>query len=179
MEKFSDYCTFYIAHNSCPELIVDYDPSTIQYHSTSNFLDQFNILPTLRLLRDSDLKPVNWLGGFRYVSLVDSTNARYVRKSIDPDRPETLKDWENEFLKLTCRQESPYIVDLVGITTGRNPYSREGEDVVTAFLLEYGRGGTLKDFIRKLDDVSLSRWIASSCERPTRHASTRHYSRRS
>jgi serine/threonine-protein kinase len=70
-----------------------------------------------------------------------------------------LEHWENEFTLLARLQECPYIVNLAGLTTSRNPYSPTGEDVVTAFLLEYGKGGTLKDVIGNVDEVRLLRWM--------------------
>jgi len=139
-----------------PKLIVDDDPSTIQYHTVTSFRHRFNGIHTLPSIDDSNIQHVQWLGSFRYVSLVDLESGRYVRKSIDPERPETLKGWENEYLNLTHLQASPYIVDLVGT---RNPYSPAGEDVVTAFLIEYGQRGTLKQLTTNVGTSSLSRWM--------------------
>jgi hypothetical protein len=129
------------AENTHPTFIIDEDPNTIHYyHSVSKFQRQFN----LPLFKDLDTEHVSSLGRYRHVSLVDIT---HVRKTIDEERPETLKDWENEFTLLARLQECPYTVNLASVTTSRNPYSPTGEDVVTAFLLEYGKGGTLKDVI--------------------------------
>jgi serine/threonine protein kinase len=113
-------------------------------------------IPTLPVVDDSDLTHIKKLGEFKHVSLVDSKSARlYVRKSIDPDQAEGLKVWENEFVNLSRLQKSLYIVDLVGMVTSRNPYSPHREDVVTAFLLEYGHRGTLKQFVvAKRDQVT-------------------------
>ena len=146
------------AENTHPTLIIDEDPSTIHYHTVSEFQRQFNLL-TLPLFKDSDTEHVSWLGSYRYVSLVDITQSRYVRKTINEERPETLKDWENEFTLLARLQEFPHIVNLAGVTTSRNPYSPTGEDVVTAFLLEYGKGGTLRDVIGKVNKVRLRGWM--------------------
>ena len=141
----------------CPELIVDDDPSTIQYHSITSFRQRFNSPPTLAFINESDLRHVQWLGHFRYVALVDSSYGRCVCKSIQST--ETMNHWENEFINLIRLHESPYIVNLVGVVTARHPYSPDGEAVVTAFLLEYGPCGTLKDFITKVDHVRLSKWM--------------------
>ena len=145
-----------IAHNADPDLVVKGDPSTIPYHFVSDFQHRFNNVPALRLIDDSDVRHVKWLGSYRDVSLVEITNARYVRKTIDEERTGTLKDWVNEFALLNQLQGCPYTVDL---TISRNPYSPSGEDVVTAFLLEYGKRGTLKDFIDNVDEIALLGWM--------------------
>jgi serine/threonine protein kinase len=144
------------AANNAPDLIIDDDPSTIQYYSVSDFQRQFGMLP---LINDLDTKHIGRLGDYRHVSLVETPKGKYVRKTIEDDRAESLKDWRNEFVLLTGLQDCPYTVDVRGLTTARNPYNPQGEDVVTAFLLEYGEKGTLKDFIGDIDEVYLQRWM--------------------
>src|SRR5205814_5064692 len=72
---------------------------------------------------DSDIKNVQWIEGFRYISLVYSISSRCFGKTIDTHRPETLKVWKNEFINLGCLPESPYIIDVVSTTIAHNPYS--------------------------------------------------------
>jgi hypothetical protein len=104
-----------IAPKTCPELIVDDDPSTIRYHSVSEFQRQFNNLHTFPLIKDSDTIHVCYLGSYRHVSLDNIREGSYVRKTIDDGRPETLTDWRNEFVLLNRLQECPYTIDLMGL----------------------------------------------------------------
>ena len=147
-----------IDNNDGPVFDIGDDPSTIHYDSVSDFHGLLNKPRALPLIDDSYTKHVCWFGAFRYVSLVQIANAQYVRKTIDPERPESLKDWRREFLLLNGLQECPYTVNLAGLTKSRNPYSPSGEEVITAFLLEYGTGGTLKDFIGNVGEIP-SLWM--------------------
>ena len=112
--------------------VVDDDPDSIQWPTVRTFRQQRSYTCTLPFVPQSELKHIRWLGTFRYVSLVRVGEQLFVYKSIEG--PETVKDWEKEFMKLTKFLSSPFIVDIVGSITAWYPYPPDGEDVVQVFF---------------------------------------------
>jgi len=139
-----------------PSLIVDSDPSTIHLPLVSTIILCHS---SIDVVDGSDLKHLQWLGNFRYVSLVDSKSGRFVRKGVDRDHPEAIKSWTTELVNLRRLQASPFIVRLVAVVKIRNPFDPEGEDVIDSFLLEYGSCGSLNDYIGNCPNSDWTKWM--------------------
>jgi serine/threonine protein kinase len=126
--------------DSYPRLLIDADPLSIQYPTSSSILPTPSIptLPTESLVKIGRLS-------HRNVKLVSHDASSYVLKTIE--RQDELDQWRNELKTLLLLRDSPHVIDLVALVDIPNPYSPNGSRVVSGFLLEYGSKGSLHDIL--------------------------------
>ena len=130
--------------NSSPLLRVDADPSSIQYPTSSSILPT----PSIPTVSAQSLVTMRRLS-HRNVMLVSHDGSPYVFKTIE--RQEELDQWEIELKTLLVLRNSPHIINIVALVDIHNPYSPNASRVVSEFLLEYGKKGSLHDILKNTE----------------------------
>jgi len=128
------------AGRSDPVLLVDADPSSIQYPSSSSILPT----PSIPTISEESFVTLRRLS-HRNVRLVDHDGSLYVFKTIE--RQDELDQWRNELKTLLVLRNSPHIINIVALVDIQNPYSPTASRVVSGFLLEYCTKGSLHDIL--------------------------------
>ena len=128
------------AGRSDPVLLLDADPSSIQYPSSSSILPT----PSIPTISEESFVTLRRLS-HRNVRLVDHDGSLYVFKTIE--RQDELDQWRNELKTLLVLRNSPHIINLVALVDIQNPYSPTASRVVSGFLLEYCTKGSLHDIL--------------------------------